>query len=235
MSKKTIAIVSGGLDSTVLAHHLKSSGAEVKSLSFNYGQRHKKELEYAKISMSTLGIEHRIIDLSSITQLLGGSSQTDSSIEVPEGHYAADNMKITVVSQRNLIMLSLASAWAVSLKYDSVAFAAHAGDHQIYPDCRDEFVEALDKTVKLGDWHQVSIERPFVFMTKAEIVALGDKLDTDFSSTWSCYKGGSLHCGRCGTCQERAWAFDTAGVKDPTLYLDREAYKKFPAPAGFSK
>lgn len=235
MSKKTIAIISGGLDSAVLLYHLQASGVEVKALSFNYGQRHKKELEYAKKLTASIGVDHKVVDLSSITQLLGGSSQTDPTIEVPEGHYAAENMKITVVSQRNLIMLSLAAAWAVSLKYDSVAFAAHAGDHAIYPDCRNEFVDALDKTVKLGDWHQVGIERPFVHMTKAEIVSLGDKLGLDFSSTWSCYKGGEIHCGRCGTCQERVWAFDAARVKDPTIYIDREAYKSFPAPAEFAK
>lgn len=226
MSKKTVVILSGGLDSTTLLWHLKAAGNEVKALSINYGQRHKKELlQAAKIALLA-EVEHRVVDFSSLQPLLGGSSQTDYSVDVPEGHYAEESMKKTIVSQRNLLMLSAAAAWATSLRFDSIAYGAHAGDHAIYPDCREEFVQALEKTIKLGDWHQVSVDRPFVNMTKADIVRLATKIGSPSQLSWTCYKGGDLHCGRCGTCVERLGAFDDAGMVDPVEYADREYYKK---------
>lgn len=216
MSKKTVVIFSGGLDSTTLLWHLKASGVEIKALSINYGQRHKKELLQAAKLANLLGVEHKIVDLSNLLPLLRGSSQTDYTVEVPEGHYEDSSMRITVVPNRNSIMLNVAAAWAISLKYDSIAYGAHAGDHAVYPDCREEFVDALEKTLALADWHQVKIERPFVKMTKRDIAALAQKLSVPVESTWSCYKGGDLHCGKCGTCQERLWALD--GLTDPTEY-----------------
>lgn len=231
MSKKTVVILSGGLDSTTLLWHLKASGNEVKALSINYGQRHKKELLQAAKIANLAGVDHKVADFSSLQPLLGGSSQTDYSVEVPEGHYAEESMKKTVVSQRNLLMLSAAAAWATSLKFDSIAYGAHAGDHAIYPDCREEFVDALEKTIKLGDWHQVSIDRPFVNMTKAQIVTLATKIGAPVELTWTCYKGEDKHCGRCGTDVERLGAFDDAGVVDPVEYVDREFYKKVLAEA----
>lgn len=231
MSKKTVVILSGGLDSTTLLWHLKASGNEVKALSINYGQRHKKELLQAAKIANLAGVDHKVADFSSLQPLLGGSSQTDYSVEVPEGHYAEESMKKTVVSQRNLLMLSAAAAWATSLKFDSIAYGAHAGDHAVYPDCREEFVDALEKTIKLGDWHQVSIDRPFVNMTKAQIVTLATKIGAPVELTWTCYKGEDKHCGRCGTDVERLGAFDDAGVVDPVEYVDREFYKKVLAEA----
>lgn len=231
MSKKTVVILSGGLDSTTLLWHLKASGNEVKALSINYGQRHKKELLQAAKIANLASVDHKVADFSSLQPLLGGSSQTDYSVEVPEGHYAEESMKKTVVSQRNLLMLSAAAAWATSLKFDSIAYGAHAGDHAVYPDCREEFVDALEKTIKLGDWHQVSIDRPFVNMTKAQIVTLATKIGAPVELTWTCYKGEDKHCGRCGTDVERLGAFDDAGVVDPVEYVDREFYKKVLAEA----
>ena len=221
---KTILIYSGGLDSTVLLYSLKAQGRDVKALSINYGQRHSKELEFAKKNCAALNVEHRIVDLSCIKPLLAGSSQTDDSVAVPEGHYAAENMKLTVVPNRNSIMLNVAAAWAISTKYDTIAYAAHSGDHAIYPDCREEFVDALNKTLSYADWHVVQIERPFIGITKGDIVKLGHKLSVPFIDTYSCYRGGSIPCGKCGTDVERRLAFKEAGVTDPTVYADTTNY-----------
>jgi 7-cyano-7-deazaguanine synthase len=215
---KTILIYSGGMDSTVLLYHLLNEGYTVKALSVDYGQRHKKEIECARLITQRLNVEHLVADLTGITSLLGGSSLTSADIDVPEGHYAEDNMKATVVPNRNMIMLSVATGWAISTKCDSVSYAAHSGDHAIYPDCREEFAQAVDQAIQLADWHKVVLNRPFVTLTKADIVALGSKLGVPFEDTWSCYKGGDLHCGRCGTCVERREAFHLAGVEDPTPY-----------------
>ena len=217
---KSLVVHSGGMDSTVLLYHLIQAGDEVKALSINYGQRHHRELEAARALCAELGVEHRVADLSGLSDLLAGSALTSSDIEVPEGHYAEDNMKATVVPNRNMILLSVAAGWAISSKYDRIAYAAHSGDHAIYPDCRNEFAEALDGAIRLADWHEVSLYRPFVDMTKADIVSMGAKLGVPFEKTWSCYKGQDLHCGRCGTCVERREAFYLAGVDDPTTYAE---------------
>lgn len=215
---KTVLIYSGGLDSTVALYLLKSQGYDVKALSVDYGQRHKKEIEFAKYHCRKLSIEHQVADLTGITHLLAGSSQTSPDVAVPDGHYAEESMKLTIVPNRNMIMLSVAIGWAVSQKADSVAYAAHAGDHAIYPDCRPEFAEAMNEAAQLADWHQVSLLRPFVQWSKADIAAEGQRLGVEFELTWSCYKGGLSHCGTCGTCVERREAFTLAGITDPTLY-----------------
>lgn len=215
---KTVLIYSGGLDSTVALYLLKSQGYDVKALSVDYGQRHKKEIEFAKYHCRKLSIEHQVAGLTGITHLLAGSSQTSPDVAVPDGHYAEESMKLTIVPNRNMIMLSVAIGWAVSQKADSVAYAAHAGDHAIYPDCRPEFAEAMNEAAQLADWHQVSLLRPFVQWSKADIAAEGQRLGVEFELTWSCYKGGLSHCGTCGTCVERREAFTLAGITDPTLY-----------------
>ena len=171
---KIVLTLSGGLDSTVLLWHLLNQRHEVRCLSVDYGQRHRRELEAATEIAKLVGVEHRIADLSNLRQFMGGSSQT-SDVPVPEGHYAADNMKLTVVPNRNMILLAVAGAWAVSTKSDSIAYAAHAGDHAVYPDCREEFVKPLSEALWNADWHQVKIERPFLKMTKAEIAELKDE------------------------------------------------------------
>ena len=215
---KTVLILSGGLDSSVLLGYLKSDGHEVHALSINYGQRHKRELDSAKRITNFYNVEHNIIDLSGLKPLLGGSSQTDDVVSVPHGHYAEESMKLTVVPNRNMILLSVATAWAISLKAESVSYAAHTGDHTIYPDCREEFVDALEKAITLCDWHEVKILRPFIHRSKAEIAKLGHDLQVPMNLTWSCYEGGTLHCGQCGTCTERREAFNLAGTIDPTVY-----------------
>lgn len=213
-----VLIYSGGLDSTVLLHHLRAEGHAVRALSVNYGQRHGRELEAAAHITKKLGIEHRVADLRAIAPLLAGSSLTSADIAVPEGHYEAESMKATVVPNRNMLLLALAAAWAISLKADCIAYGAHGGDHAIYPDCRPEFADAMARAIGLADWHKIELIRPFVNWSKAAIVQRGVALGVPFAETWSCYVGGALHCGRCGTCIERREAFHLAGVADPTTY-----------------
>jgi 7-cyano-7-deazaguanine synthase len=213
-----ILTLSGGLDSTVLLFHLLKQGHGVRCLSVDYGQRHRKELEAAILIARTVKVEHRVLDLSGIRSILGGSSQTDDSVAVPEGHYEEESMKQTVVPNRNAVLLSLAGAWAISTKSDAVAYAAHAGDHAIYPDCREEFVKPFAEAMWNADWHHVKVERPFLTMTKADIVKLGASEYAPLGMTYSCYKGGEKHCGECGTDVERKEAFQLAGVTDPTEY-----------------
>lgn len=214
----TVLIYSGGLDSTVLLYHLLAEGDTVRCLGVDYGQRHRRELDSAREVAALAGVGFRTADLSALRDLLGGSSQTDDSFAVPEGHYEADSMKLTVVPNRNMLMLSVAAAFAISSKSQRIAYAAHSGDHAIYPDCRGEFVHALAAAVRLCDWSPVELVAPFVKMTKAEIVARGAELGAPVGRTWSCYKGGEKHCGVCGTCTERREAFKIAGVIDPTEY-----------------
>ena len=215
---KTVVVFSGGLDSTVLLYHLLALGDEVLAISFDYGQRHRRELLHAQTIAAKLGVEWEIADVSRISPLLAGSSQTSSTIPVPHGHYADETMKQTVVPNRNMIMIAVAGGWALSRRFDRVAYGAHTGDHTIYPDCRPEFVEALRRALSLADWHTIDLFCPFLDLTKAEIVARGASLGADFASTWSCYEGGETHCGLCGTCNERREAFALAAVPDPTVY-----------------
>ena len=215
---KTVITFSGGLDSTTLLYQLLQDDGEVLALSVDYGQRHRVELERAAKILEPLGVRHEIADLRPIANLLGGSSQTDAAVEVPLGHYEAESMKQTVVPNRNMILLSLAAAWAIAEKADAVAYAAHAGDHAIYPDCRSEFAEALGSAIALADWHEVKLLRPFVDKTKTEIARLAGELGVPLELTWSCYQEGPLHCGACGTCIERREALLLAGLDDPTEY-----------------
>ena len=228
---KAIALLSGGLDSVTLAYHLAAQGHTLHLLSFDYGQRHKQELEYAAKCAAALSAQHDIIDLSAITPLLSGSALTDD-IAVPEGHYTAPNMRVTVVPNRNAIMLAVAYAAAVAEGADMVATGVHAGDHPIYPDCRPEFITAFDLMERYAtDGYAADglhLYAPFVNMSKAEIVALGASLFVPYEDTWSCYKGGIAHCGVCGTCVERREAFQLAGVTDPTRYMSEQPCQKQP-------
>ena len=217
---KIVAIVSGGLDSAVLLYDLHRRGHELKALSLNYGQRHVRELDSAARLCAALGVEQRTADLRGLAPLLAGSSLTSPDVSVPAGHYAEDTMKATVVPNRNMILLSVAAGWTIALKYDAVAYAAHGGDHTIYPDCRPEFAVALDHAIQLADWHPVRLLSPFLALTKADLVRRGAGLGVPFAETWSCYQGGDIHCGRCGTCVERREAFQLAGVPDPTSYAN---------------
>lgn len=219
---KVVAVMSGGLDSTTMGYVLRQEGHELHALSFDYGQRHRKELDYARAIAADLSAPWDLVDLhaAGVTRFLAGSALTDATVAVPEGHYADESMRATVVPNRNAMMLTIACCLAGGIGADAVAFAVHAGDHPIYPDCRPEFVrafEAMEKLAMEGMAH-LRILAPFVHLTKDAIVKTGAEHGVPFEKTWSCYKGGQLHCGRCGTCYERREAFLLAGVPDPTVY-----------------
>ena len=215
---KALVLFSGGIDSTVLATQMKRDAEETRLLSINYGQRHAKELNHSQRVAKHLDLPHEILNLSQLGAILGGSSLTDKGLALPEGHYAEESMKSTVVPNRNMILLALAGGHALSLGFDTIAYAAHAGDHTIYPDCRPAFADAMDRAFGLADWNTLSLHRPFVDMTKSDLVSLGTELDAPLHLTWSCYAGNEIHCGKCGTCVERKEAFALANVPDPTKY-----------------
>jgi 7-cyano-7-deazaguanine synthase len=215
---KAIVLFSGGLDSTVLATQMKQEATQTRLLSIDYGQRHAKELDHSQKVADHLGLAHEILKLPQLGQILGGSSLTDKSIILPEGHYAEESMKSTVVPNRNMILLALAGGHALSIGFDTIAYAAHAGDHTIYPDCRPEFADAMNKALGLADWNDLNLHRPYVEMTKSDLVSLGEELNAPLQLTWSCYAGGEIHCGKCGTCVERKEAFELANITDPTKY-----------------
>ena len=212
---KAILIYSGGLDSTTLLYEYKDSIA--LAVTFDYGSKHNaREISYARLNCERLGIPHRVISL----EFIRDSFKSDlllSGGEIPEGHYAEENMKSTVVPFRNGIMLSAAIGLAESNDLDTVLIANHAGDHTIYPDCRPEFIEAMDAAAQAGTFNGVRIVSPYCNITKRDIALRGRKLGVDFSLTYSCYKGGEKHCGKCGTCIERKEALEGF---DTTLYLE---------------
>lgn len=223
---KTLVICSGGLDSVSLADKVAAEQTLLGLISFDYGQRHRKEVDFAARAADRLGVPHDLIDMSHIGAFLGGSALTDD-LDVPDGHYAEHNMKVTVVPNRNAIMLAIAFGVAAAKRADAVAAAVHGGDHFIYPDCRPDFIDAFQamQDKALDGYAQVTLYTPFVHIPKSAIVTEGARHGTPFADTWSCYKGGDLHCGRCGTCVERREAFDIAGVADPTVYADADFWK----------
>lgn len=217
-----VTVVSGGLDSSVLAHHLRAEGWKLRLLSFDYGQRHAVELTYARALGERLGCRHDVVDLRSAGRLLSGSALTDGSVEVPDGHYTDDSMRATVVANRNAIFVQVAVGVAVAEGAGAVAVGIHAGDHAVYPDCRPEFVASAQHLARVANEgfaaEGFELLAPFVGWSKADIVARGAELGVDFARTWSCYRGGTSHCGTCGTCTERREAFAAAGAPDPTAY-----------------
>jgi 7-cyano-7-deazaguanine synthase len=212
---KTVVLLSGGLDSTVLLAHLIADGHKCRALSVLYGQRHQREVQAAAAVADHYSVPHEVVELPS--SLMAGTTLTGGGA-VPHGHYAHESMKATVVPNRNMVLLALAGAVAVRERCNAVGYAAHAGDHFIYPDCRPEFANAVSDALALCDERPISLFRPFVRWSKADIVAEGAKLGVPIGLTWSCYEGGEKHCGRCGTCVERREASEVAGVTDPTEY-----------------
>ena len=217
MTQKVVVIYSGGMDSFTVLNKALQQGHEVYALSFDYGQRHVKELKVAAQVCEKLGVSHKIVDISAINQLIGGSSLTDD-IEVPEGHYEEESMKSTIVPNRNMILLSLAVGYAVSLKASKVYYGAHSGDHAIYPDCRPEFVQKMDDVCRIANYDAVEIFSPYLNNTKIDILTDGLKMGLDYSQTWTCYHGRDKACGKCGACQERLEAFALNNVTDPIEY-----------------
>lgn len=217
IAEKVVVIYSGGMDSFTVLNRALKDGKEVFALSFDYGQRHVKELECASSVCTLLNIKHKVIDISSINQLLAGSSLTDD-IDIPEGHYEAENMKSTIVPNRNMILLSLAVGYAVSVGASQVYYGAHSGDHAIYPDCRPEFVQKMNDVCHIANYESVEIFSPYLTVNKTAILADGISMGLDYSDTWTCYNGREKACGKCGSCQERLEAFNDNNVVDPIEY-----------------
>lgn len=218
--KDVVCIYSGGMDSFTLVNDTYQRGRLHSCISFDYGQRHVKELDYAKRVCEELSVSHHIVRLHALTWLMqGGSALMDREVAMPEGHYADNNMKLTVVPNRNMIMLSIAIAYAVSTKVDEVHFGAHAGDHTIYPDCRPEFIDAMDTLAQHANWHPVRILAPYRHLDKGKILRIGvAQLNIDYAKSWTCYAGRERACGKCGSCQERLEGFASIGLMDPCEY-----------------
>lgn len=218
--KKVLVLVSGGMDSVAALYHAAGEHDVVGGLSFHYGSKHNdREIPFAQEHCAKLGVHHDTIPLSFMDDLFE-SDLLKSGGDIPEGHYEAENMRATVVPFRNGIMLSIAAGVAESREADGLVIAAHSGDHAIYPDCREEFMQAMGDAIQFGTYVNLELLRPFIAMRKEDIAARGHELGVDFSRTWSCYKGGETHCGKCATCVERREAFQIAGIEDPTEYLD---------------
>lgn len=220
-----VAVVSGGMDSVTALYQaweiVDEQSEAIRMISFDYGQKHVRELDMAAYHAEMLGIRHDIINLTSLSALLSSSALVGSA-DVPDGHYADETMKATVVPNRNMMMLSIATAVAVNDKAQFIVAGMHAGDHPIYPDCRPEFVRSFNETIHVATEgfavEGMRVFTPFLHMGKHDIVEEGTRLGVDYDYTWSCYKGGDIHCGTCGTCVERKEAFELAGVIDPTQY-----------------
>lgn len=225
---KVIAVASGGMDSAAMVYYLRDEGLDVEVISFDYGQRHKIELQYAsRLYHRQLELRWDIVNISSMTEFISTSALTNPAIQVPEGHYAEETMKQTVVPNRNAIMMNIAIGIAVARKADYVATGVHAGDHAVYPDCRPAFIEKLEQLAIVANEgfisSRFSILAPFIFSSKRRIASIGDEFRLPWHLTWSCYKGDVIHCGRCSTCVERLEALE--GFNDSTPYADTEYWR----------
>jgi len=216
-----VVLCSGGMDSVAALYWARAHHVVSAVISFDYGAKHNpRELPFAAVHASRLGVRHEIVKLDFVNRLFASDLLTSGGT-IPDGHYEAENMKQTVVPFRNAVMLSIATGFAESAGAEGLVIAAHGGDHAIYPDCREDFMRAMGDAMKLGTYAGIQLLRPFIAMNKAEIATTGVRLGVDFAQTWSCYKGGAVHCGTCGTCVERREAFIEAGIADPTVYVDQ--------------
>lgn len=216
--KKIVVVLSGGMDSATLLWHLAAQGHDLSAVTINYGQRHGREILAAQSLAQTAGVNWTLVELPGLLKVMRHSSQTDPEIAVPEGHYEDQTMRLTVVPNRNMLLLAVATAHAVSTSADAVAYGAHSGDHAIYPDCRADFVYAMKQVMKTCDYRPIQLMAPFLSMDKGDIALMGASLKVPYEDTWTCYKGSQLACGKCGACQERLEAFAKAGVTDPLPY-----------------
>lgn len=215
---KSAIVFSGGLDSTVALHQCIANGTAHIAITMDYGQRHAYEVGVALQEAELFGVRCVKVDLKGYGALLKGSALTDRSVPVPDGHYEDESMKSTIVPNRNMVFLAIATSIAIANGCDEVVYGAHKGDNAVYPDCRPEFIGAMQCAIALCDAHKIHLRAPFANMTKADIVREGYRLGVDMSATFSCYHGTGIHCGTCGTCVERREAFQLAGVIDKTIY-----------------
>jgi 7-cyano-7-deazaguanine synthase len=223
---KVCVLLSGGMDSVAALYEAIGQHEVSACLSFDYGAKHNAcEIPFAKLHAERKGILHQVIPLEFINRLFK-SDLLQSGGDIPDGHYAEDSMKQTVVPFRNGIMLAIATGYAESIEAEGLVIAAHSGDHAIYPDCREPFMQAMATAMGEGTYAKIQLLRPFIGMDKTGIAKRGTELGVDFSETWSCYKGGETHCGVCGTCVERREAFILAGLPDPTVYEQTPALPK---------
>jgi 7-cyano-7-deazaguanine synthase len=215
---KVCVLLSGGMDSVAAFYEVLRKYEVAACLSFDYGSKHNaKEIPFAKLHAGRNGVPHQVISLDFVNRLFK-SDLLQSGGAIPDGHYAEESMKQTVVPFRNGIMLAIATGYAESIDAAGLVIAAHSGDHAIYPDCREPFMQAMAAAMGEGTYAKIQLLRPFISTDKAGIARRGVELGIDFSETWSCYKGGEIHCGVCGTCVERREAFMLAGLLDPTVY-----------------
>ncbi len=220
---KVCVLLSGGMDSVTVFYEALHTHKMAACLSFDYGSKHNaREIPFAELHSARNGIPHHTITLDFMDTLFE-SNLLKSGGNIPDGHYAEASMKQTVVPFRNGIMLAIATGFAESIGAEAVVIAAHSGDHAIYPDCREPFMQAMGESMSCGTYPGIRLLRPFIAMNKADIARRGSELGIDFSETWSCYKGGEIHCGVCGTCVERREAFLLAGLDDPTRYAQTPA------------
>lgn len=214
MNPDCIVILSGGMDSTVLLYHVTAKGEHPLAVTMRYGQKHDKEVEMAKRTAALCGTEHIVIDIP-LQDIFSSSSLMQGGEDIPDGHYTDESQKSTVVPNRNMILLSIATGIAEDRGVTTVYYGAHANDRAIYPDCRPAFIKAVAAAAREGTYCRVDIVAPFMAWPKADIVKEGARLGVPFELTWSCYKGGEKPCGTCGTCVERKEAFEIAGIHDP--------------------
>ncbi|MDQ7730024.1 7-cyano-7-deazaguanine synthase QueC [Halomonas sp. SpR8] len=214
----TVVIYSGGMDSYTVLHRALREGLTVHALSFDYGQRHARELDTARQVCTSLSVPHQVIDIRAIHGLIDNSALTNPDQAMPQGDYDADNLHTTVVPNRNMILLSLAIAKAVNIGAERVDYGAHGGDHVLYPDCRPEFVEAMNQVAGIANFEPVKLHAPYLHTSKADILREGLAMGLDYAQTWTCYEGRELACGVCGSCRERLAAFAANGVTDPLAY-----------------
>ena len=215
---KAVVLLSGGMDSTTLLYDVRSRGYEVFPISFYYGQKHEREVGVANSTCRKLGLPHKKLDVRVLGKV-APSALTRYDVGIPEGHYREESMKQTVVPNRNMVLLALATAYAIGIEAGSVWYGAHGGDHVIYPDCRPLFVHAMSAAIGLCDWLGVKLEVPYLDWSKEQILRKGLDLGVDYSLTWTCYLGEELACGKCGACVERLEAFGKVGIKDPIGYI----------------
>lgn len=226
---KVCVLLSGGMDSVAVFYEVLRIHQVAACLSFDYGSKHNAcEIPFAKLHADRNRIAHHVVSLDFMDRLFK-SDLLRSGGAIPDGHYAELSMKQTVVPFRNGIMLAIAAGYAESIEAEGVVIAAHSGDHAIYPDCREPFMQAMGEAMGQGTYAKIQLLRPFIGMDKAAIARRGVELGIDFSETWSCYKGGEIHCGVCGTCVERREAFVLAGLCDPTSYEQTPALPGLPS------